>query len=210
MSNKSTLHFRDNFSGKSDEYQQFRPHYPDTLFEYLASKSNQQHAAWDCATGNGQSAICLADHFDTVIGTDACEEQIRNTTQKSGVSYHVATAEKSNLESNSIDLITVAQAFHWFSTDAFFSEADRVLRKDGLIAIWTYNLLSIHPDIDEIIHHLYSVTLDEFWFKERTMVEEGYKDVVHPLQPTYREIVVPEFQMSTRWDLSQLMGYLST
>ncbi len=107
-------------------------------------------------------------------------------------------------------MITVAQAFHWFNVDAFFLEADRVLRKDGLIAIWTYNLLSIHPAIDDIIKHLYSVTLDKFWFKERTMVEEGYKAVVHPLLSTYREIVVPEFQMSTKWNLSQLMGYLST
>jgi hypothetical protein len=49
--------FIDNFSRHSKEYSFSRPTYPDLLFEYLSSITPQKNLAWDCATGNGQSAI---------------------------------------------------------------------------------------------------------------------------------------------------------
>ncbi len=125
----------------------------------MASISNYHQKAWDCATGTGQSAIGLSDYFSEIIATDASRTQIENANKTRGVTYHVATAENSKIESNSIDLITVAQAFHWFNIDAFSKEANRVLKAEGIIAIWTYNLLSVHKEIDEIINHLYNSIL---------------------------------------------------
>lgn len=198
--------FKDYFSGNSEAYSQFRPKYPAELFSYLASISNHQQKAWDCATGNGQSAVALSDYFSEVIATDASKTQIENAVHKNGIRYRVATAENSHIESNSIDLIAVAQAFHWFDTNAFSKEAERVLKQGGIIAIWTYNLLSIQSNIDEIIYHFYQSTLGEFWAFERKMVEDGYRDVQLP----FIEIDAPQFHMSAQWNLSQLIGYLCT
>lgn len=103
-------------------------------------------------------------------------------------------------------MITVAQALHWFKHDDFFKEVNRVLKPDGLLAVWTYNLLSIEDHIDKIINDLYESVLGDFWFKEREMVENGYRDIDVPM----REISTPKFQMTTEWNLDQLMGYLST
>ena len=70
------MKFKDHFSGHAVEYAKFRPRYPDKLFEYLASISPRHGLAWDCATGNGQAAVGLIRHFDSVIATDASARQI--------------------------------------------------------------------------------------------------------------------------------------
>lgn len=200
------IEFKDYFSENAGYYRQFRPHYPVELFAYLASISDYHDKAWDCATGNGQSALSLSDYFSEVIATDASKTQIKNAITKPGVLYQVSTAENSYIESNTIDLITVAQALHWFNLESFAKETNRVLKDGGLIAVWSYNLLSIQADIDEIIKHLYNSILEGFWHKERKMVEEGYRNVELP----FIEIDSPQFQISEEWNLSQLMGYLCT
>ena len=160
--NRNTL-FKDYFSGHADDYSKYRPKYPAALFSYLASLTQTQQRAWDCATGNGQSAVALAEYFQEVIATDASEKQIENAVSKNGITYRVATAEDSGIDSSSVDLITVAQAFHWFNRQDFATEVDRVLKNDGILAIWTYNLLSINPSIDKILYHLYDGILGNYW-----------------------------------------------
>ncbi len=198
--------FKDHFSENSEEYNKFRPKYPAELFAYLASVSKQHQRAWDCATGTGQSAISLSKYYSTVIATDASETQIKNAEKKQGVIFKVATAENSYIEDSSIDLITVAQAFHWFNTDKFSKEANRVLKDKGILSVWTYNLLSVQEKIDEEIIYLYNTILGEYWPQERKMVEDGYKSVQLP----FKEIEAPSFNMSANWNLSQLIGYLCT
>lgn len=198
--------FKDHFSENSEEYNTFRPTYPKALFAYLASQTKQHQKAWDCATGTGQSAVVLSEYYSTVIATDASATQINNAKIMQGVSYQVATAENSGIEDNSIDLITVAQAFHWFNIEAFKKEANRVLKNNGIVSIWTYNLLSVQKEIDDQILYLYSTILDDYWPPERTMVEDGYKSIQLP----FKQIVSPSFNMSAEWDLYQLIGYLNT
>ena len=198
--------FKDYFSGHAEDYSKYRPSYPTELFTYLASISDQHQTAWDCATGNGQSAVLLSGYFSKVIATDASDTQIENAVLKKGVSYHVATAENSKIKSNSIDLVAVAQAFHWFSQNAFILEVDRVLKDKGIIAIWTYNLLSVNKGLDKIIYHLYDDILGDYWAFERGMVEEGYKNVQLP----FDEVLPPIFSMSAEWNLSQFIGYFQT
>ncbi len=201
---KST--FKDHFSENSRGYGDFRPQYPHDLFSFLASIVVNHQKAWDCATGTGQSAIDLSGYFSEVVATDASKSQIDNAIRKNGIVYHVGTAEKSGIESNSIDLITVAQALHWFDIESFSKEVNRVLRKSGIVAVWTYNLLSVQQEIDEIIYRLYNTVLGEFWPRERKLVENGYKDVQLP----FTELTAPRFNMKEEWNFSQLIGYLST
>ena len=47
--------FKDYFSGGSVSYRDYRPHYPEELFEHLADIAPSRSTAWDCATGNGQT-----------------------------------------------------------------------------------------------------------------------------------------------------------
>ena len=162
--------------------------------------------AWDCATGNGQAAVALAHWFEKVIATDASAEQIRSASLSPRVKYHVAQAEQSGIRSQSVDLVTVAQALHWFDIPRFFAEAQRVLLPHGVLAVWAYNLFQIGPEIDALIHHFYDDVTGPFWPPERAVVESGYADIPFP----FREIAPPEFEMRTQWNLDQVVGYLRT
>jgi len=198
--------FKDHFSAHASDYQSFRPGYPGELFRFLATLPNENQLAWDCATGNGQAANLLSEYFRTVVATDASTQQVQNAANPEHIIYRVEPAEHSSLDSQSVDLITVAQALHWFDLDAFSTEVDRVLKPGGVLAAWTYNLVTISDDIDPLIYHLYADILGDYWSFERSQVENGYADITLPLI----SIEAPAFSMQCHWQLPQLLGYLST
>ncbi len=200
------MSYRDHFSDGSSEYSEYRPRYPDRLFLYLASLCNDHNLAWDCATGSGQAAINLADLFLKVWATDASVNQIENAIKKNGITYKVAQAEDSGLEDATVDLVTVAQALHWFDIEAFSAEVSRVLKKGGVLAVWTYILLEIQEIIDKPINQLYKDILGSFWPAERRLVEDGYSEICLP----FDEIRCPSFEMNAEWDFPRLIGYLNT
>jgi ubiquinone/menaquinone biosynthesis C-methylase UbiE len=172
--------FKDHFSGHAEDYARFRPHYPGELFAYLGSICAEREDAWDCATGNGQAAIGLAAHFKRVIATDASMKQLESAPLDRRVQYRVSAAEESGLDSNSVDLITVAQALHWFDLPKFWTEAKRMLKPQGIVAVWSYNLVSIAPAIDRVVDRFYRDTVGPFWPLERAIVEAGYRTIDFP------------------------------
>lgn len=198
--------FKDHFSGHAALYSRYRPGYPQALYAFLAEQAPATTLAWDCATGNGQAAVALADHFERVVATDASAEQVKSAASHPRVDYRVAPAEASGLDDESVDLISVAQALHWFDHDAFFNEVSRVLRPGGLIAVWSYNLLRCTPAIDRLLYRYYSEIVGPFWPPERVHIENGYRNLPFP----FDELPHPEFAMTTEWSLNQLLGYLAT
>jgi len=200
------LDFKDHFSNHSTAYGEYRPEYPNELFKYLASLSPTQETAWDSATGTGQAALGLTHFFDRVIASDASKNQINNAIRHPAIEYRVTPSEKTDIEPQSIDLIVVAQALHWFNLEAFFDECRRVLKDRGVIAVWSYGLHRISPDIDPIIQHLYEGVIGSYWPPERKMVKEGYRDIELPFQG----IETPGFNMRASWSLPRLIGYLGT
>ncbi len=198
--------FKDYFSEHAAGYASYRPRYPAELFAWLASNSPRQQRAWDCATGSGQAAIALGVQFEQVIASDASLAQLRQATAHTNIHYVCNSAEQLPFVNASLDLITVAQAAHWFDLPRFYREVDRVLRPEGVLALWCYGLFHIHPAIDAIIQHYYKDTLGPYWPAERRHVEEVYANLVFP----YSLLSAPGFSMSAEWDLSQIMGYLAT
>ena len=200
------MQFKDLFSGHASDYARFRPRYPSELFAYLADIAPERECAWDCATGNGQAAVALAKLFQHVIATDASEKQIVNGEPHNRVVYRVATAEQSGLRNASVDLVTVAQALHWFDREAFFAEAKRVLKPNGVLAVWTYNLFKVSPEIDRLIGTFYRETVGPYWDFERRLVETGYRTIEFP----FAELPSPDFGMEAEWSLDDVLGYLRT
>src|SRR3954465_15056939 len=198
--------FKDNFSKQSSVYARFRPKYPDALFEFLANLCRRHELAWDCATGNGQSAVPLARLFGSVLATDASDRQLMNAEPNPRIQYRVAAAERSGLATGSADLITVSQAIHWFRIEEFWTEAKRVLRPDAVIAVWSYAFVEITPDIDAVVNRLYSEIVGRYWDFERKLVEDGYQSLDFP----FAELTAPPFMIDTSWSLSHLIGYLQS
>jgi SAM-dependent methyltransferase len=200
------MKFKDHFSDVAREYASYRPSYPDALFAYLASIAPTDGTVWDCGCGNGQASIQLADYFNKIEASDPSERQIASAMPKQNVRYHVWPAEKSDLSDHSIDLVTVAQALHWFQFDPFYREVNRVLKKGGKIAAWCYALCSISDAIDPILNQFYDETLRSFWAPERRYIDSGYATIPFP----FEKIATPSFQMREKWSLERFLGYLKT
>ena len=121
--------FIDNFSTQPKEYSFSRPTYPESFFEFLSTVTPQKTLAWDCATGNGQAAIGLCKYFKKVIASDASKNQILHGFQRQNIDYKLFPAEYAELDNDSVDIVTVAQALHWFDFDKFYYNVKRVGKK---------------------------------------------------------------------------------
>ena len=204
---ESSSPFPDHFSCTAAAYARHRPRYPDALFAYLAALAPERTVAWDCATGSGQAAVALVRHFPRVIATDASAEQIAHAAPHPRVEYRTAPAEHSGLPDASAELITVAQALHWFDRDAFYAEAARVLRPGGVLAVWSYGALELPGGaLQHGIDRFYTETVGPYWPPERLSVEEGYRTLRLP----FPEIAPPSFTMEARLSLDALIGYVGT
>ncbi|MBO2545514.1 class I SAM-dependent methyltransferase [Salegentibacter sp. BDJ18] len=197
---------KDNFSTQSSSYAKYRPAYPQELYEFLKEKLTATETAWDCGTGNGQVAGELADFFQKVEATDISKQQLENAVRKSNIQYSVQRAEETNFQDKTFDLITVAQAVHWFNFKIFYSEVGRVLKPNGIIAIIGYSLFKSNLETDKLIYKFYKDIIGSFWDEERRYLDEKYQTIPFPFQ----EIETPAFQQEYQWSFDHLIGYLET
>lgn len=201
------MSFSDHFGKVAGRYADFRPTYPDELFAWLSNQCGAHDLVWDCGCGNGQASVALAAHFNQVHATDASAGQIAHATPHPRVRYAVAAASNSGLPDASTDLVTVAQALHWFADDSFYDEAKRVLKPGGLLAAWSYGMIVVEGDVvNDAIGHFYHQVIGPYWPPERHHVETGYRELPFPLA----RITTPELAMQVSWPLPQLLGYLGS
>lgn len=198
--------FNDHFSGHASSYARYRPDYPGELFAYLATLTPRHDVALDCATGSGQAAVGLAKHFTCVVATDGSVAQLRNAQAHPHVAYLANLAEQPALKESSVDLAAAAQAAHWFDHARFHPEMRRVLRTDGVLALWTYGLAVVAPQIDAVVRHFYEEVVGPYWPPERRHVENAYRDLPFP----WRELPAPQFQLRLAWALDDFVGYVGT
>ena len=197
---------KDNFSSQADLYLRYRPSYPPELFDFIIAQVKEKDMAWDCATGNGQTAKALAPYFNKVFATDISQRQPDNAYQAINIFYSVQPAEQTIFLNNSFDLITVSQALHWFHLDEFYAEVIRIGKPEAILAAWTYSLLRISKEIDSLIEDLHYNTLNNYWDEERKYVNDEYRSIPFP----YKKIDTPLFNIEYRWTIEELEGYLNT
>jgi SAM-dependent methyltransferase len=199
--------FADHFSSIAGAYAASRPRYPDALFEWLASLVPRRDLAWDCAAGNGQATVPLARFFGRVIATDASALQLDAAPRHERIEYRVAPAHASGIAGGSADLVTVAQALHWFDVAAFYREAERVLAPDGVLAVWTYGRVEVgSAPLDRAIARFHDDVVGPYWPPGRCHVETGYRSLAFP----FAEIESPVFAIALRWTLAAFLGYVRT
>jgi ubiquinone/menaquinone biosynthesis C-methylase UbiE len=189
------------------EYASFRPGYPPELFAWLARAAPARDAVWDCGCGSGQASTALAEHFGVVFATDVAPEQIGAARPHPRVRYSVAPADRSGLPDESVDLVTVAQALHWFDVMTFYAEARRVARPGALLAVWNYPRPQFaDSDLDRRFDAFYTDVVGPYWPPERVHVERNYRTLPFPFQ----EIEAPPFAFELHWSLDQVIGYVSS
>lgn len=198
------MHFHSFFNDKSDVYRAARPTYPEELLKFVAELAKSRDAAWDVATGNGQAAIGLAKHFAVVHATDVSENQIAHAIPHEKVVYAVKDAENPTFADASLDLVTVAQALHWFDYPKFWPSLKRVLKPGGAFAAWGYDWFKVSPEIDQLIEQHVLSKISTFWAPQNRILWEGYRAVEFP----FERISTPQFELRMEWSLEHLFAYL--
>lgn len=197
---------KDYFSGHAKQYAAFRPTYPDGLYRFIFGHLKSFDAAWDCATGNGQVARVLATQFEKVFATDISRQQLEHAHQANNIVYSVQPAEKTDFPDKTFDLITVAQALHWFDLDAFYREVNRTAKPGAWLAVWGYSQCTINPEVDSHFLKFYRETVGPYWDSSRKLVEDQYLSIPFP----FEEVKSPAFTINLHWTVEEFSGYLGT
>jgi SAM-dependent methyltransferase len=194
------------FDQGGSDYARFRPEYPQQLADYLASVAPDAQLALDVGCGNGQLTQLLAAHFSQVVGLDPSADQIANASPGERISYQCAPAERLPLADGSASLITAAQAAHWFDLPAFYGEVRRIGRPGGVLALISYGVLELEPQLNQRFQHFYWQEIGPYWPPERKLVDSGYATIDFP----FEEFKAPAMQMRVEWRLPEFLGYLQT
>ncbi len=131
----------ENFTDKAEIYAKYRPSYPNEYIDYLfsANQLKGEQTVADIGSGTGILSRQLLEKGMNVIGVEP-NDDMRKMAEES-LSFHSrfksikGTAEHTTLKGNSIDLVTVAQAFHWFDKKAFKMECQRILKQNANVAL---------------------------------------------------------------------------
>ena len=197
---------KDNFSNHAQDYARYRPVYPEALYRYLFSLIPEKNRAWDCGTGNGQVAAELSKVFKKVWATDLSPEQIEFAPKLPNVNYEIHLAEEAIEHSHEFDLVTVAQAIHWFDFDKFYKNVKQALKPDGIIAVIGYSVFKTDDDLNNVIQYFYKDITDAYWDTERRYLDEDYLTIPFP----FKEEVTPSFNIKVKWTKEHFYNYLNT
>ncbi len=195
------------FGVQSSGYAHARPTYPEALPAFLSSLTPTHHHVWDCATGNGQFAVKCVGFFNKVYATDISPAQIRHANLHPNIVYCVSSAEKPPFHNKSFDLIVVAQAVHWFNLKQFYREVRRLLKNDGVLAVFGYAFPTISPDIDALLDEHLLKPVDRFWAEGNRLIMDAYRSLPFPLAEIDN---LPSFSVDVEWNLTQFLAFLRT
>ncbi|MBA1189499.1 class I SAM-dependent methyltransferase [Pseudomonas entomophila] len=194
------------FDQGGQAYASFRPDYPAALAAYLASTVTEHRLAVDVGCGNGQLTTLLADHFDTVWGFDPSQDQIAHAQARSNLHYACAPAEALPASAQGAQLITVAQAAHWFDLPAFYAQVRTRAAPGAVLALISYGVPRLEDDLQGRFMHFYHHEIGPFWPPERQQVDSGYATLDFP----FAEFKAPTMSIELSWNLEAFLGYVST
>jgi SAM-dependent methyltransferase len=131
------------FDAWAGEYDRFRPGYPDELFDAMRERLPlpRQPLVVDLGAGTGRAALAMAGLGWRVTAVEPGRPMLdllraRATDEGLLISTVQAEAEQTGLDPASADLVTAAQAFHWFDQERALTEMARILKPSGGIALF--------------------------------------------------------------------------
>lgn len=199
----------------AEMYARYRPTYPPTLYQSIIAYGGPEFAtdlAIDIGCGTGQVTASLAERFTNVIGIDASESQLSAAAKRPNIKYVVGSAEATGLDGSCADMVTAAAALHWFDSHAFFSEARRILKPNGVLAAWSYSSVPQFPGNTVEAETVYLKMRDVLWpyFDPRLhkAINEGYAHFVTEARKVFEESTIQEIVMDWPISVEGLVGWV--
>ena len=200
------------FSSRVSDYVKYRPSYPPGVLEVLRQRANLSPTSViaDIGCGTGISSRYFLQAGCSVIGVEP-NAAMRNAAVESlaGESRFRAvdgSAERTTLPDESVDLVTAAQAFHWFDREAFRAEAVRILRPGGTLAlIWNDRLLTGSPFLVGYEKLLLDFGVDYLAVRHNNISDPDLAKFFHPT-----EMDKAVFPSEQSFDYEGLLGRLES
>jgi SAM-dependent methyltransferase len=172
------------FSSRVDDYVRYRPSYPTGVVDILRRECGltRDSVVADVASGTGIFTKLLLENGNPVYGVEpnadmrgAGEEYLAGYSKFISVA---GTAEATTLADHSIDLVTAAQAAHWFKRELARREFARILKPGGFaVLLWNQRrvgstpflrdyeqlLLTYGTDYKEVRHERTTDAIEEFF-----------------------------------------------
>ncbi|KAL0316769.1 UNVERIFIED_CONTAM: putative methyltransferase DDB [Sesamum radiatum] len=162
------------FVKQAKQYSVGRPSYPQELFHFIASKTLSHDLAWDvrkrpsCQIFLTQKLHLpdqLANIYKNVVATDTSPKQLEFAAKLPNIRYQCTPPSMSIAElqdnigsESSFDLITIAQAMHWFDLPTFYQQVKWVLKKpNGVIVAWCYTVPEVNPTVDSLFNRFHTI-----------------------------------------------------
>ncbi len=127
------------FSGRSEDYDHYRPAYPTLAIETILKNLQPPLTVVDIGAGTGIGARQLAQPGVKVLAVEPNAAMRESATPHPQVEFLAGTAEAIPLPTASVDVVASFQAFHWFDFQASLREFRRVLKPQGHVAlVWSF------------------------------------------------------------------------
>jgi SAM-dependent methyltransferase len=199
------------FDSQGADYERFRPDYPPTLYQQIFDFAHfgpgGMQLAVDIGCGTGQVTKILSQYFKKVKGFDPSTKMLENAIKAENICYALGTCDKIDVASASVDLLTSAQAAHWFDLPKFYQELKRVLRPGGVVAIWGYGLCTLPNErASQILYKYHTEVMGDYWDPNRKLLDAGYTHIDLPFGRKDRKTLSIKKQLS----FSDFMGYMGT
>ncbi|XP_027177165.1 putative methyltransferase DDB_G0268948 [Coffea eugenioides] len=181
----------DLFLNQAEQYSVSRPNYPQELFHFIASKTPHHDLAWDVGTGSGQATLSVTKIFKNVIATDTSQKQLQYAPKLPNVRYRSTSPamsaeelERDVAKPDTVDLVTIGQAIHWFDLPTFFQQVKLVLKRpQGVISAWCYTTPQVNDRVDAVFTQFYFVDSRPYWHPGRNLVFDKYESMEFPFLP---------------------------
>lgn len=207
LSDLTTLHPTTRFSDRVENYAKFRPSYPEEIISFLEKTNgvNKRQRIVDIGSGTGIFSELFLKRGYQVIGIEPNENMRKAAEHKlaqfPGFTSRSHQAEHTGLRTHSVDLVTVAQAFHWMEPVATKKEFLRILRPGGSIAL-AWNLRLKHTPF----LHGYETLKARFgidYHASKMVNEDAIKNFYDPMT-----VIVHSFPNIQLLDFDSLKGQL--
>jgi len=191
------------FQNAGEDYDRFRPGFPEAAADAVLPV--HADTALDLGAGTGKFTERLVSRASRVIAVEPSEQMLAVLRSKlPTVESHVGTAEEMPVPDASVDVVTVAQAFHWFDRDPACAEIRRVLVPGGTLGLlWNHSDSACawdractrvaHPDLTDGLTADDAVTATLPGFDDPRFVQVPWQDRITRADYIARWLTVSSF-----------------